>query len=568
MKFQECFPRLFVLLMITNGILVFLFENAVVGQEVGNASESAEVETRLQIDPALLLQMKCVWEVIGQEENPVWPGWDARETPVMFYLPGIQDVLINHPSPPDDFVPYTGPLQAAFPQMSVRDGKTEIEFDGQNTSRVMFGEQTLIVADTLSNRKNWLRGWASGSGELEQRLHDLEYRSMRADPYSQMEMIAHEAFHVFQYKFLNHTLANDFNARYYPCLDVEGNVALVLEGKAMLRAIKAESSDEARKHALQWLAIRLDRRKSMNDKAIAFEDDNEFMEGLATYAGLICMESLEGRESPEALDYVQGFYGFQDMSAQRERHLKILSGYMRGEINVNNDRFGVAPARKRMYSSGLGIALMLDRIAPEVWKTEISRPEMAMTELIRKHLDPTEGELESALAAGRDDDELADLNTAKQALANEGNADTKRMVDEIVSGPNTLIVIDWSDFAPDQRGLSYTSFGLRSVDETTVIYTLVPIQAIWGKNIGGFKQQIPRPTLDNSEQRQTQFQLTESVSQGWLTEKIGTTQDGTWSVDELELELPGASVNARKASISLNENVLTIKILNVPVEKE
>ena len=62
----------------------------------------------LRIDPLLIAEAAEVWTLIAAPENPIWPGWNASDTPLLFYLPGEQDVLINHPRPPAGFMPYTG----------------------------------------------------------------------------------------------------------------------------------------------------------------------------------------------------------------------------------------------------------------------------------------------------------------------------------------------------------------------------------------------------------------------------------------------------------------------------
>src|SRR5690242_9796563 len=106
----------------------------------------------LSVDPLLIVEAQEVWSVIGRPNNPVWPGWDARKTPILIYFPGRQDLLINHPKPPVGFLPYSGPLHTTIGPMYVQDGKTIEQFDGQNTSRDVNGIETLFIADTLSTR--------------------------------------------------------------------------------------------------------------------------------------------------------------------------------------------------------------------------------------------------------------------------------------------------------------------------------------------------------------------------------------------------------------------------------
>ena len=93
----------------------------------------------LLIDPRLIAEAAEVWSCIASADNEVWPGWDASDTPLLFYLPGRQDVLINHPRPPADFSPYNGPVHFPGGDIHVRTGRTLFDFDGQNTSTSIKG---------------------------------------------------------------------------------------------------------------------------------------------------------------------------------------------------------------------------------------------------------------------------------------------------------------------------------------------------------------------------------------------------------------------------------------------
>src|SRR3990170_2209779 len=82
----------------------------------------------LQIDPLLIAQAADVWGIVAAKQNPVWPGWNASDTPLLFYLPGEQDVLINHPKPPAGFVPYTGAVRFPGGRILVRDSATILDW--------------------------------------------------------------------------------------------------------------------------------------------------------------------------------------------------------------------------------------------------------------------------------------------------------------------------------------------------------------------------------------------------------------------------------------------------------
>src|ERR1051325_192129 len=86
------------------------------------------------VNPPVSAAAAEVWAILARPDNPVWPGWDASNTPLLLYLPGRQDLLINHPHPPAGFHPYTGGVRVPGAGMMVRDGATLITSDGQNTS--------------------------------------------------------------------------------------------------------------------------------------------------------------------------------------------------------------------------------------------------------------------------------------------------------------------------------------------------------------------------------------------------------------------------------------------------
>ncbi len=55
------------------------------------------------VSPTLIAAAAQVWTILARPDNPVWPGWNATRTPLLFYLPGRQDLLVNHPQPPAGF---------------------------------------------------------------------------------------------------------------------------------------------------------------------------------------------------------------------------------------------------------------------------------------------------------------------------------------------------------------------------------------------------------------------------------------------------------------------------------
>ena len=532
--------------------------------ENGSPIQAQSPNKPLKIDPALLVEAQVVWGVVAQDDNPLWPGWNASDTPVLIYLPGVQEVLINHPSAPEEFQQVDGVHGKLFDQIQVRDGVTEIAWDGQNTSKEMFGVETLVLADTLSNRKNWLRGWEGDQRESQQKLEDLDYESLRADVYEQLAMIVHEAFHVFQMRELNHKAADERDVRNYPCLSVENNVCVALESFALEKAIRAETDTELRKYACQWMAIREHRRRNLPPKALEYEDSNEFIEGTAKYIEVVFMEQMEKTNPAPPLWYFQGFEGFEDLSWFKDLRLKQMLRNMQGKVNVNNDPYGTSPVRGRLYFSGMGIALLLDKIQPD-WKRMIAAPEMSLTELVRISLRPTAKELNEGWENAKQMPEYEELIRSKTELRELGTQDTLRMLDEIRSGPGTLVEIDWSSLNSDKIGLSFTPFGVRALDSDRTIYTLVPISADLSSSRYAFRQSAPTETLEDRKNKVFQFQIREKIDVEWLEKNLGTAQDGVYNVDQLDLQVSGTQFKAAKSKVTFQDGKL--RFVYLPVDQ-
>lgn len=527
---------------------------------IGIASTAARSDTNLRVDPLLLKQIETVWPVIASVDNPLWPGWDVGDTPLMIYLPGEQELLINHPQPPAAFKQYEGPLALLGQEILYRDGSTTIEWDGQNTSREIYGVETLVLADTLSNRKMWLRGWLADPRSNEEKLTELPYDSLRADPYEQMAMIAHEAFHVFQMRNLPHKAADERLVRIYPCLAVENNVGFALEGEALSRCLRAVDAAVTRAAAVEWLAVRQHCRAQLPDAAIEYEDRNEFIEGTAKYIELALMDRLEGGTPDPALWYAQGFGGFVDLEWFRERRLESMLGNMRGEVNVNNDPYGTSPVRGRLYFSGMGIALLLDRLAP-TWRARIAAPEATLTTLAGEAIGATEAELAAALQTVKARPTYDELRREKTQLAADGRRETQAMLEGIVAGPHTLLVIDYTALDTTRVGLSFTPFGVRGLVADRTIYTLVPIRAAVGSSAYGFDQTVPTPTFEDRAACQFKFQLTEVVSPAELRRRLERQGDAALEVSDLDLQLPGVKLHAARALITHEGRAITVQFL-------
>jgi hypothetical protein len=519
----------------------------------------------LRVDPLLIAEAAEVWRLIASPNNPVWPGWDASGTPLLFYLPGEQDVLINHPHPPEGFLPYDGPVRFPGWRILLKNGPTLIEWDGQNTSMDVEGIRTLVVADTLSNLRSQVSGLLQDPRPAAEKVQGLHFSNLAMDPYGQLAMVVHEAFHVFQEKQAPDKDANEMLLLYYPVLSVQNNVGFAQEGSALAQALRATDAAAFRRAAVRWLALRKDRRSSLPPKAVEYEDGAEFKEGLAKYTEYRLFQVLEGRSPGPAMAWAQGFVGYADLAPQRERLIDMMVKNMSGAVNVNNDPYGTAPLRMRLYYSGMAAGIMLDRLSPG-WKSRIFSPDVSLTSLLEEALKPSQADLDQALKETRGEAAYASLVADKTRLAQEGKAHAEAVLKEIEGGPGIGLILDYSELSSPKLGMSFTPFGITVVDGERTIFTQIPVKVAFGRE-GEVAQKVPAPLLRDTGRRLVRFRLPPGATRAEVEKALGSTPTSGSTVANLALDLPGATVKAAKARISWRSEDLIIVLLKGSEEK-
>ncbi|MDP3910168.1 MAG: hypothetical protein Q8Q14_07230 [Gemmatimonadales bacterium] len=503
----------------------------------------------LRIDPLLIAEAAEVWTLIAAPENRIWPGWNASDTPLLFYLPGEQDVLINHPRPPEGFVPYTGAVRFPGGRIFVRDGATIIDSDGQNTSRDVAGISTLVVADRLSNlRLNLrfkMRAWLENPRRPEEKAPG--FAELATDPYDQLALVVHEAFHVFQGRAAPLKSANEMLLLYYPVLSVENNVGFAQEGAALASALRARDRATLRAGVVKWLALRQQRRSGLRSEAVAYEDGVEFGEGLAKYAEYRLFEVLQGSTPAPAMQWAQGFSGYGDLDLRRDRLIGRMVEHMRGEVPVNNDPYGAAPLRMRLYFSGMAIGALLDRLSQD-WKRRILEPGTSLTGLAQEAVQASPSETRHALEEARRDSDYQALVVAKTQLGEAGRARIDAMVEEIEHGEGTGIVVDYAALEPPNAAMAFSPFGITVVDEDRTIFSQVPIKV---RLAGGAEvvQRAPRPLLLDKRRKLVRFRLLRTLTREDVDRASGLQATAPDRVTGVALELPEFAFRAPRAQL-------------------
>ena len=503
---------------------------------------------RVGVSPLLVDAAATVWSVIATRDNPVWPGWDASDTPLLLYLPGEEDLLIGHPHPPAGFVPYNGPLEFPGRRMMVKEGPTLIAEDGQNTSMDVAGTQTLVVADPLSNLRQKIGGLLLDPRPAEEKARTLSFDDIRPDPYDPLGLVVHEAFHVYQERMASARKTSEMLLLFYPVLSVENNAGFGMEGEALARALAATDEATFRAEALRWLAARTHRRATLPPRAIAYEDGVEFFEGLARYTEYRLFQVLEGRPAPPGLRTAQGFAGFSELSERRRALVAQIRRYLRGEVNVNNDPYGTAPVRMRLYYSGMGVAVMLDRLSP-TWKHDVIATDRSLTALAAAALGATPDTLVRAWESMQADTAYASLRAAKTRLAEEGRRRAEARLAAIENGPGTGVVVDYSRLTSDKVGLGFTPFGILSVDSSRTIFGQVPIRARFSDE-SSLEESIALPLLRDTERRLVRCRLERELSRAEIEKLMAPDRLDGRRPGPVRVELPGVVLDLKRATLA------------------
>lgn len=173
--------------------------------------------------------------------KPLWPGFDARKTPLELY-DGVNTYLVRHPAAPKEFAPVKG-----HPDFMVYSGRhstmranTSIEIAGVMTATLYFDHVNPHIAAVL----------------------------------------VHECFHVFQAREHPTWIANEAVLFTYPFEDATALALARLEMEALSRALSAPSP---KCWAERAMTLRRERFAKMPAEAVAYERGTELHEGLAQF---------------------------------------------------------------------------------------------------------------------------------------------------------------------------------------------------------------------------------------------------------------------------------------------
>lgn len=315
--------------------------------------------------------------------DQVWPGWGAKDIPVIVYNEEYA-FLVGYQDPP--------PGWFKVPPRSARGGPwTPVASDtffGQTyyaqrlqpgvtpqSFTVLVGDRWVATMQTREYAEIYLYSEIRKSTPTVLRgvvPYRLIWRLLMGETDQYIVGLEHESFHSFEGMNAGTRLdeaetAVQLEAR-YPSNDANLNSMWEAEMDSLVKAIRAPSEVEARKMARQFLDRREARRKSaaMTAALVDYERQREWLEGLAKYAEVSIGRAVAANPDYQPCEELKADDDFKSYSTR--------SRYWSRQLNEVGRLMGHSDD-KRFYYSGMAQAILLDRVSPG-WKQRILSPGM------------------------------------------------------------------------------------------------------------------------------------------------------------------------------------------------
>jgi len=358
----------------------------------GLPTRSQIVDRLSEQEKARLLESNHLRTKLGEV---VWPGWQSQEIPVIVYNEGYA-FLVGLPDPPDGWL--------KMPQGQKRGGPWELVPDDSIEGQPYYRQPlpnpnlvpenfTVLVGDrwvaTLQTKEFMLISFVEGfSSELPPPVrpifpYRLAWRLLVNNSDGYISALLHEQFHAFQGMHAADRLASAERSvqleDQYPWEAAESEQHWQEELDLLYRAASAETQVDSADLARQFLDWRVQRREltGLNPDLIGFEQEREWLEGLAKYAELEVGRVAAETPTYQPLAAIESDPDFQQYSGRANFRETQLAEVKR---MTNND------GEVRFYYTGMAQAVVLDRLMPG-WKDKAFEEGVYLEALLRQAIE-------------------------------------------------------------------------------------------------------------------------------------------------------------------------------------
>lgn len=324
--------------------------------------------------------------------NKVWPGWGDMQIPVIVYNEKYA-FLIGYPNPPSGWL--------KMPDEEFRGKEWEVvkndDFLGATYYRQLLPNPdinpenfTVKVGDrwalTMQTREyaaiDFYRGFKNDLPPVLNAVfpYCIFWNILMGRAENYIGGMAHEAFHAYQGMVVPQRLANGENVSgledKYPFETPQNENGWIEETDFLLQAYNAQSDQVAREQVARYIQKRQERRKQANLSAemISYEQNREWLEGLAKYAELTIGISAQKDQSYKPVNEIVKVSDFKSYKNRMTYYDLQIE-----EVKRTVHRSG----ETRFYYVGMLQAVMLDRLMPD-WKKEGFKDGVFLDELLEK----------------------------------------------------------------------------------------------------------------------------------------------------------------------------------------
>lgn len=447
-------------------------------------------QSELKIDPMMFVSLKECRNITKNLGAKLYSGWQFDKTPVLFYRPGVQEVLINFPHQPKGYQILNGFNLLDKETVYFRNTETIFDQDDQNTTTQIEGIEVLVVADTFSRMRNQLQFIANST---DAKLKDEWFKEWNfiPSPYDEIQIILHESFHVYQNTKAPNKNADEGTIARYPVLNTFNNTLYVLEGYIIKDSLLATDKNLRLEKIKEFVAVRTFRQARLEKDLVEYENLNEFKEGLAKYVEYKFLQDGKNINPINEMWYRNGFRGYKgELSKLFEKVVQNMVKIIAVEDDRFGNKYGSGPLRFKLYDLGAAQALMLEEVMPN-WKEKIFADKVYLTDLLKQAVNLSPKELEKYYQIAKTEYKYEQAFQNKSKFEAEGKQKIQEKLDAILKTKNTLIKIHYGKIT-DELAIGYTPFGVTSISKTSAIYEMVPIGIRFKKGVGlQMKQAIP-----------------------------------------------------------------------------
>lgn len=288
--------------------------------------------------PSELTLIKYSRDLIVKYGNEIWPGFGDHVSPILLRSKE-NDYLLNHPEPPAGFKQVKGK-----PNLQVKEGHllpqptaTAYPIDGRWS----------VVIPTKVELIRWVR---DEMGNSDFQLSQEDY----------LQTLIHETFHAYQMRSLGGP--DEFPTFGFSIPSRALQKRLSEEawweartgeiGELLAQGLKVEDLSGVRSQVTRMLKVSENGSEKLNPTVLAFEDQTEWIEGTARYAGTRAMMEAYGDNSD------------LDIGIEIQLPSRVRSNLLN---QLTSPLSGPTPVRDRSAAMGAVKAMILDRLYPG-WK--------------------------------------------------------------------------------------------------------------------------------------------------------------------------------------------------------